>query len=249
MNLRILILSDAHLFGTRNTALFGVDTYRALSVTVEQIKASEKTFDLLVALGDLSEDGSAEAYGDFDALTSSLAGSVIWVRGNHDDFSTLQQDLLSSYCKPEWHRDPWHFIFLDTTLRGKDEGRLGPGEMDRLREFLGKHPDGYILIFMHHQPMLVGSAFIDDLALQDRDQFLNLVAGFRNVKGIVFGHVHQQVDLIYHGMRMLSVPATSMQFKPNSEQLDFDSLQHGYRVLTLSPDGHLRTTVEMVPPG
>jgi Icc protein len=77
---------------------------------------------------------------------------------------------------------------------------------------------------------------------------MSLVTGHSSVKGIIFGHVHQQVDLNYQGIRMLSVPATSMQFKPHSEQLDFDRLQHGYRMLTVSADGDFDTSVEMIIP-
>lgn len=248
MSHRLLVIADSHLSQSRSTHLFGVDTYQALSITTKQIMGLQSNCDLLVALGDLSQDGSPQSYQDFDALTSSLADSVIWVKGNHDNFDNFENEQYRSYCKSEWHLDPWHLIFLDTTLRGKDEGLLQPGELERLKEFLVSYRERHIMIFMHHQPVLVGSAFIDELALQNREQFLRLVSGSRSVRAIIFGHVHQQMDEMYKGIRMLSVPAASMQFRPNSEHLDFDRLQHGYRVLTLSPDGQFGTSVEMVNP-
>ena len=249
MSLRVLILSDSHLFQSKSKELFGVGTYRALDVTVAHIRNRRERFDLMVALGDLSEDGSKEAYRNFEALTSGLADSVIWVRGNHDRFDLLDGEQTTPYCQPEWHSGPWHLIFLDTTLRGRDEGRLAADEMERLGRFLSTYRDGHILVFMHHQPVPVGSAFIDELALQNREQFLKIVSGHHQIKGIIFGHVHQLVDVQVDQLRMLSVPATSVQFRPHSEQLDFDQLRHGYRIVTLSPDGQLDTSVEMVDPG
>ncbi len=249
MSFHVLILSDSHLFQSRERELFGVNTFRALKTTTDRIRERTLKPDLLVALGDLSEDGSERAYHDFHMLTGNLAESVIWVQGNHDNFDHPGYPHILNRLKTELHSGRWHFIFLNTAIRGRDEGRLNDLEINRLKHFLELHSADYVVVFMHHQPVLVGSGFIDELALDNREQFLEVVAGNRSVRAVIFGHVHQQVDKMVDGIRMLSVPATSMQFRPGSEKLDFDALRHGYRILTLLPEGRLETSVEMVEPG
>ena len=249
MQVQLLVLSDSHLFRSREEELFHVNTYMALEVTTDHIRARNREYDLLVALGDLAEDGSAEAYDHFHSLTGGLAGSTVWVRGNHDNFDNLEEERLSTFCQPELHFGPWHLIFLDTVLEGRGEGRLEPSELERLEAFLESYLNGHILIFMHHQPVLVGSAFIDKLALQNREIFLKIVSGYQAVKGIVFGHVHQQLDMVYNGIRFLSVPSASMQFKPGSAKFDLGVAAHGYRTMILHPDGAMDTSVVMVGTG
>jgi len=248
MSVRLLILSDSHLYHSRDKELFGVNTYSALRTTANHIRKQQEHFDLMVALGDLSDDGSEQSYRDFHTLTQGLADSVIWVKGNHDKFTGIPIFEWESCLRNEWHRDSWHFIFLDTALPGRDEGRLAQKELERLSRFLASHSDGHILVFLHHQPVLVGSKFIDDLALANRDEFWKIMSAGTGIKAIIFGHVHQQVDQFYKGIRLISAPSTSVQFKPNSDQLDFDELKHGFRTFTLSPDGKLETSAVLVDP-
>jgi len=249
MSVRLLVLSDSHLFQSKGKELFRVNTFRALKIATDQIRAQSQEYDLLVALGDLAEDGSEGAYNHFHALTHGLAESTVWVRGNHDDFDNIGEERLSEFFKPELHLGPWHLIFLDTTIQGRGEGRLDPAELRRLESFLKSFSGGHILIFMHHQPLPVGSAFIDELALQNREKFLTIVDGCKAVKGIIFGHVHQQLDAIHNGIRFLSMPSTSIQFKPRSANFELDDPGHGYREVILLPDGTLDTSVLMVAPG
>jgi len=249
MQVRLLVLSDSHLFRSREEELFRVNTFSALKVTTDHIRARNREYDLLVALGDLAEDGSAEAYDHFHSLTRDLAGSTVWVRGNHDNFENLEEERLSTFYQSELHIGPWHLIFLDTVLEGRGEGRLDPSELERLEAFLQSYSGGHILIFMHHQPVLVGSAFIDQLGLQNRENFLKIVSGYQAVKGVVFGHVHQQLDIVHNGIRFLSMPSASMQFKPGSAKFDLGDPAHGYRTMILHPDGTMATTVVMVGTG
>jgi len=248
MSLRLLILSDSHLFRSRDKELFGVNTYSALRTTTNHIRNQQEHFDLMVALGDLSNDGSEQSYRDFHTLAGELADSVIWVKGNHDEFTGTPVFPWESCLRNEWHLNGWHLIFLDTALPGKDEGSLARNELERLSRFLATHSDGHILVFLHHQPVLVGSKFIDDLALENRDEFWKIMSAGTGIKAVIFGHVHQLVDQFYNNIRLISAPSASVQFKPNSDQVAFDELKHGYMTFTLSPDGQLETSVRLVDP-
>ncbi len=245
MSIRLLFLSDSHLFQSPDQELFGSNSMEGLKVVSGHIRRHEQPFDLLVALGDLSQDGSPESYRFFHSLTGGLAREAVWVPGNHDDFAGLAPDLQPLF-KKEWHLGVWHLLFLDSRVEGKNGGRLGREETERLRNFLKDNRGGNILFCLHHQPADVGSQFIDRQGLGDREAFWEVLRGHREVKGVVFGHVHQVVDRQEKGCRILSVPATSVPFKPNSEQFALDIPMRGYRTVTLSPEGRLETAVHMI---
>ncbi len=246
MTARILLISDSHLFKNRRERLFGANPYETLRTVTGTISRQEPAFDLMVATGDLSQDGSTESYRDFHSLTGNLADEAIWLPGNHDDFSRLDAEM-NPYLKESWHLGNWHLLFLDSTLKGREDGLLNPQEISKLKNFLESREKGHLLIFLHHQPSNVGSRFIDVLGLGNPDEFFGSLKGHRGVKAVLFGHVHQVVDRKAHGIRLLSVPATSVPFRPGSDEFALDQLKAGYRTLTLLPGGTFHTETVMIP--
>lgn len=246
MTSKILFISDSHLFHHRNELLFGTNPFEGLQIVTGSLSRNEKPFDLLVAMGDLSHDGSAESYRDFQALTENIANEVIWVAGNHDDFSGLDP-AMTPYLKDTWNRENWHFLFLDSSQKESGEGFLDADELEKLKAFLENHKEEYLIICLHHQPEAVGSKFIDDLGLRNKNEFWALLEGRTEVKAVLFGHVHQEVDNMVQGIRLLSVPATSVPFKPGSDEFAIDRPKRGYRTASLQPDGTFRTATVMIP--
>lgn len=244
---RLLILSDAHLFSSRNRELFGVNTFHSLERVAGHIKSNEESYDLAIVTGDLSEDGNSGSYEYFHEMTNGLADSMIWMNGNHDQFKNVPQRLTKEYLHTEWYMDPWGFILLDTSIEGKDEGTLSEQEMDRLELFLRKNAHRHVILCLHHQPVDVKSRFIDRLGLCNKRRFWEVTKQYTNVRAVLFGHVHQEYDAYHHGVRVMSTPSTSMQFKPLSYKLDFDHPTHGYRSIILFPDGSLGTKVSRIP--
>ena len=55
-------LTDCHLFGEPETVMLGVNTDASLRAVLRQIDADGKHPDLLLATGDLSQDGEPAAY-------------------------------------------------------------------------------------------------------------------------------------------------------------------------------------------
>lgn len=239
--LSVILLSDAHLFGSRDKELFGVNTFHKLELLSGHIRRENRKFDLLVVLGDVSEDGDPKAYTDFYDLTRELGAKTVWMKGNHDDFSSLPGSFTGQLLRPEWEWGRWRMIFLDSTLPGKDEGKLEANEMGRLVRFLEHDGDRPVLVFLHHQPVDVGTRFIDELGLMNKEQFWEVVGWDARIKAVLFGHVHQPFEGEYMGIRLFSIPSTGMQFKPGSDTLAFDDPWQGYRTLDLYPDGTLET--------
>lgn len=247
MSYNILLLSDSHLFESTGKRLFEVNTYEALNCVVSAISKEVSVYNLMITSGDISEDGSKKSYENFHELTKGLAPEAIWMKGNHDNFSNIPDNLKIKYIHREWHQGPWSLIFLDSTIPGRDEGFLESEELDRLSLFLNRYPDRYVVICMHHQPVDVGSEFIDKLGLQNRAAFWKAIGSNRHVRAIVFGHVHQEADRYEHNIRLISNPSTAIQFKPQSRELDFDEKNYCYRTFRLNNDGSMELLTYRIP--
>ncbi|MCI7718628.1 MAG: 3',5'-cyclic-AMP phosphodiesterase, partial [[Pasteurella] aerogenes] len=69
---------------------------------------------------------------------------------------------------------------------------------------------------------------------------------FNNVKGILYGHIHQEVDGEWNGYKVMATPSTCIQFKPDSNNFALDILQPGWREISLHPDGRISSQVKRI---
>jgi Icc protein len=87
------------------------------------------------------------------------------------------------------------------------------------------------------------SEWLDRVGLEDAEQCLQVVRQNANVRGVLWGHVHQSLDRFVNGVRFMASPSTCAQFMPGSDDFALDSRPPGYRVLELMPDGAIATEV------
>jgi Icc protein len=84
------------------------------------------------------------------------------------------------------------------------------------------------------------------VGLKNASEFLQTIDAHRNVRAIVWGHVHQAYDSLRKGVRMLATPSTCAQFLPHAEDFAVDRRPPAYRTLELRADGSLLTEVMWV---
>jgi Icc protein len=89
----------------------------------------------------------------------------------------------------------------------------------------------------------MGSSWLDRVGLRDALDFTTCIAKHANVRGVLWGHVHQALDTVIDKVRYMSTPSTCAQFLPNSTQFAVDNKPPGYRTLELLPDGKIITHV------
>lgn len=245
---RILQITDPHLFAERNGRLLGVNTTNSFTAVIEAIVAQETNFDLILATGDLVQDHHREAYHHFAQLVKPLKKPIFWVAGNHD-IQPQMGELLSAYPQISPHKhllvgDHWQLILLDSHVPHVPGGTLSQAELDFLTEKLRANPNRHSLIVLHHNILPTGSAWLDQHSLSNASVLAETLLPFNNIKAIVHGHIHQEVDSLWQGYRVLATPSTCIQFKPTCEQFTLDLVPQGWREITLHADGHLETTVK-----
>lgn len=81
---RVLQITDTHLFAGEDETLLGVNTFNSYRAVLDAIKAQQREVDIIAATGDLAQDQSVAAYHQFCRGISELPAPCVWLPGNHD---------------------------------------------------------------------------------------------------------------------------------------------------------------------
>ncbi len=240
-------LTDSHLFANADGRLLGMDTADSLRRVVEQVLKEQPAIDLILATGDLSQDGSAASYARFVELSAVIDAPARWIPGNHDDIPAMQAACVGTdLLEPVVDLGNWRITLLDSSIPGAVPGYLQEPQLALLERALSEAPDRHHLICLHHHPVDIGCQWMAPIGLRNPDALFNLLQRFPQVRAVLWGHVHQTIDTQRGDLRLLASPSTCVQFTPGSEDFQADSAAPGYRWLRLHDDGRLDTGVSRV---
>jgi len=243
---RILHLTDTHLHADPDFNHMGVNTRQSLHAVLDHVHAGKHKPDIILITGDLTHDETAAGYRQLRLILDALDAPVYVLPGNHDDPALISDEL----CSPKISNqacivlDQWQIIMLDSSIRGSESGELNPSQLDLLRHYLAHHPDLYTMVCLHHQPIPVGSQWLDTMQINNSEQLMQLIAPHPQVKAVLWGHVHQAFERLLGGIHWLASPATCRQFLPGSDEFALDeNKEAGYRWLMLSDTGEMESQV------
>ena len=247
---RIVQITDPHLFKDTNGELLGINTQASFSQVLSEIQQQQYDYDLVLATGDLVQDNSDEGYLRFRQEVKALNNKIVfWIPGNHDFqpkmFEILKEDSVSAK-KHILLGDKWQILLLDSQVQGVPHGQLEAEELDWLKLKLQEHPECYSLVVLHHHLLSTGSAWLDQHNLRNANELAEVLAPFKNVKALLYGHIHQQVDSEWLGYQVMATPSTCIQFKADSNTFALDVAQPGWREIDLHADGHIETRVKRI---
>ncbi len=240
---RVLHVTDPHLFAGTDSSLRGTVTDSTLKAVLEHYRQSGWTADLVAMTGDVIQDDTAEAYDRFTALMEPLGLPIYGVPGNHDVRSLMQKAFsrpMFHYCESVTSGN-WLITGIDSCLHGDAGGRISDQELDRLEAILEGTKAEHVAICLHHPPLPMDSKWLDQVGLKNARNFLNLIARYGKVRATLFGHVHQEFDQSYDSIRIIGTPSTCRQFKPGSDDFALDEKPPAYRRVELLPDGSVES--------
>ena len=240
-------LSDSHLFADASGTLMGMNTRDSLQKVIELVRLQQPRIDLIIASGDLSQDGALESYQLFRDLTRPLDAPARWIPGNHDEprimaEAAVQSALLESVVDV----GNWRVTLLDSAVPGSVPGYLQDEQLQLLARSLSEAPERHHLVCFHHHPVSIGCAWMEPIGLRNPEALFAVLDRFPQVRAVLWGHVHQEVDLERNGVRLIASPSTCIQFEPGSDDFSVSDEAPGYRWLRLLPDGRVETGVERV---
>lgn len=222
MSVRLLQVSDCHLAADPAAGYRG----QSAQANLEALSGAVTAFgpDLLVLTGDLSEDASEASYRRLVDWAQSFHVPVCWIPGNHDDRSVM----TPIFAEAGWHEGPvidlpmtgspqttWQLVLLDSAWVDEPAGRLTEDRLEVWSRVDRARPAG---VFVHHQPIPVGAAWIDKVPLDPPDPLWQAVNAAGNVRFIGFGHVHQRFRARRHGVDCLAAPSTAANSLPRTER-------------------------------
>ena len=244
--IRLLQVSDPHLFASERGELYGVrtwDSFRAVLASAREV--ANPPFDAILVTGDVAEDGARATYERFREEMRSWHLPVLCIPGNHEDPALMSEVLGEQPFQVAGSRDfgGWRVVMLDSHSPAGDHGHLAEAELARLDRELSEARDRHALVCVHHQALPMGSPWLDGVGLDNAAALLEVVGRHDHVRGVLWGHVHQASDRMHEGMRMMSTPSTCAQFTPLTERCVMDLRPPGFRWLELTPAGGIHTAV------
>ncbi|MBX9689508.1 MAG: 3',5'-cyclic-AMP phosphodiesterase [Candidatus Obscuribacterales bacterium] len=244
--LKVLQFTDTHFFADAKHKLLGVDTAESFADVYKTAKTKHGIPDFYLFTGDLSQDETEESYKRLASAVSDCGAPCFFLPGNHDRRDEMKRGLLfeSSPFKSERRllTENWQIILLDSLVEGQVAGHLAENEINFLKACLDEEPKLNALICLHHHPVAMGARWLDQIGVDNGEQFMAIIEAYPQVKAVLWGHVHQQYDALHKGILLMATPSTCVQFKANSADFGIDPVPAGYRYLELSADGQVESS-------
>jgi 3',5'-cyclic-AMP phosphodiesterase len=241
--MKILQLTDFHLFGSDQGCLLEINTFDTLQAVIKDIKLLP---DIVVISGDISQDYSADSYEFAKKIMSEFKCPIFVIPGNHDNPKLFGKILTSAeniHTDKVINYQGWRIILLNTQIPRGVAGFLAPEELRFLETELKANQATPTMIFLHHHILPIKCAWLDRIKLLNGRQFLEKIEQYENIKLVVCGHVHQEFEARRNNTHFLATPSTCIQFASNSEKFKLDGLMPGYRWFELNSDATYTTEV------
>ncbi|OIO67164.1 MAG: 3',5'-cyclic-AMP phosphodiesterase [Zetaproteobacteria bacterium CG_4_9_14_3_um_filter_49_83] len=249
--MKVLHITDSHLYADADVRLKNVNTDQSFQQVINTAVAAHPDVALTVLGGDMAQDCLNETYFRLQQHFKNWPSPFLLSPGNHALIENIELSLLETLIQPEhWQQGfqskHWHIISLNSNAPGQISGHLSDEELCRLQRLLETSQSTYIMIALHHHPLPIDSAWLDQISLQNADAFWSLLQSNEKVRAVIHGHTHQSVDHWHKHIRVLGAPSTCIQFKPNQQDFTLDDKPPGYRWLELADDGSISTGVERI---
>lgn len=241
--LRILHLSDTHLYGDGRLQYGLVDTLAALDRVLARAGELEAV-DLVVASGDLSDDGSAASYRllreRLEPWAAERGAAVAYAMGNHDLPDAFEEVLGER--ERVFSVGGFRVVTVDTTVARAGYGLVGEERLARLRRALAEPSANGTIVVLHHPPVPPTTGLFETLRLVDPTPLLDICSA-GDVRLILAGHYHHALATSagVRGIAVVVAPAvantTDVLWPPPRERAERGA---GFALVEVSGDGAVR---------
>ena len=214
--MKLIQISDLHIVAP-GEKIYGLDPLQRLNTCIADININHSDAECCVITGDLADRGEIDAYRALREALAQLRIPFYLLLGNHDDrrrflevFPESEQDG-SGFVQFTRRTPVGDFFFLDTLDQGKCGGLYCERRREWLRQRLQQSDGRPVYLFMHHPPFDIGIRGLDAIRLMESESFAELIADYRNIKHLFFGHVHRPVSGSWRGIPFSAIASTNHQ--------------------------------------
>jgi 3',5'-cyclic-AMP phosphodiesterase len=210
-------ISDFHIVEEGRLLLDAIDTAAYLRAAVDHLNHLHPAPDVVIATGDLVNDGASAQYAHLRRLLAPLRAPLRLVPGNHDerralrttfpDHAELGTDGFVDYVV----EGPVRVVVLDSTRFPEPGGRLAPEQLEWLDRTLAAAPAAPTIVAVHHPPFLTGIDHMDAMGFDAEDaSALGAVIGRHpQVERVQSGHLHRTITTRWHGTAAATAPGVA----------------------------------------
>lgn len=246
---QVIQFTDCHLGPMESESLLGLNTDQSLEDVLQLIQQNETHIDQLLCTGDIASAGHSDGYQRFHQMVRRyFKQPLAWLPGNHDSSDIMSASAKVMNIEPRLVAvGNWLIIMLDSSVPEQVYGYLKASELDYLSYVLrNNHQNKPVMVCLHHQPIAVGSEWIDQYIVRNAAALFELIDQFPQVKIVSWGHVHQEFSAKRKNVSLLATPSTCVQFKPSCQKFTVDTQMPGYRWFNLNDDGSFSTGIHRV---
>lgn len=192
---------------------------------IDSLLALDPLPDLLVASGDLTEQGTIASYRLLKSLFDALPFPVLPALGNHDDRGNFlaiftETPVADGFVQYAIDAGPLRIVVLDTMEAGRHGGVFDAERAAWLATTLALS-DRPTIVVLHHPPIATGSGWMTEA--EDAgwiDRLRTVIAANPQVVRLVAGHVHRGMVTGWGGTLLAVCPSTAPQVAIDFRALD-----------------------------
>ncbi|RMF79360.1 MAG: hypothetical protein D6737_11680 [Chloroflexi bacterium] len=245
--LRFVHISDTHFSHDPNynrdyAAYIPAVGTRAL---VEQLNALPFTPDFVLHTGDVAYDPLPEAYPVARDVLSKIKYPTYYIAGNHDDPAALQtivmgRDDIATPLHYEVEINGAQIVCVDSNGPAEPPaGFVTDEQLAWLRALCEADDDRPLIVAIHHNVVEVGVPWLDEwMGITNGDAVHQALRPARQrLRGVFFGHVHQNLTIVRDGILYSSVLSSWAQLHawPGMTRTTPDiGAEPGFNVVTIT---------------
>lgn len=216
-------ISDTHFGATKDYKIHGRLSYPSAQKLVYLINHLPTKPDFVIHTGDVATEPDDRAYELAAETLAELNVPVYYAVGNHDTAvgirrhltmgtkEDLDDDLLSYAFTLKGHR----FLVVDA----KGPAEVEPGGLLSERQLALIQQEATetgppLTIFLHFPILPLDSTWFDENALVVNGELMHkaLLPARQRLRGVLFGHIHQHMQLVRDGILYVSAASAVVQF-------------------------------------
>ncbi|MEU8737457.1 metallophosphoesterase [Streptomyces halstedii] len=207
MTLLLAQISDLHLDGGERA------TRRAARV-MDYLRALPRPVDAVLVTGDIADHGAEAEYEEAARLLAAPF-PVLTCPGNHDARPAYRKALLGEPAGADAVNRVHHIagtalLMCDSTVPGRDEGRLDDATLAWIDATLTGLPrDTRALIAFHQPPVAVHHPLPDSAMLEQLEGLAALLEAHPRVVAVLTGHAHTAASSTFAGRPLVVAPAVT----------------------------------------
>jgi 3',5'-cyclic-AMP phosphodiesterase len=247
--LRFVHISDTHINAdpSYNQTYAHITPYEGAKAMVQELNNLPFTPDFVLHTGDVAYDPEPEAYLTCIEILQEIKYPVYYVAGNHDDNASLQQ-LLLNRAEPTrslhyaFEVNGVQIICVDSNgPADPPAGNITGYQLEWLAGLCQAEDERPLIIAVHHNVLPVGVPWLDDfMGLRNGELFHQTILPARHrIRGVFFGHVHQNIDVLRDGILYSSTLSSWTQYHAWPGQTDMvpdSGADPGYSVVMVTAE-------------